>query len=73
MGCALYRGSEGPNPDFNGDGTVGFAGFVQFAANFGQSFGDTGYDSRFDLDGDGEVGLSDCLIFAADFGELGGN
>ena len=68
-----YRGSETPNPDFNGDGAVGFADFIQFAANFGVSRGDTGYDSRYDLDGDGEVGLSDFLVFAKDFGKTSGN
>ena len=65
---APYRESETPNPDFNGDGAVGFADFIQFAANFGQSQGDAEYDSRYDLDGDGEVGFSDFLIFARDFG-----
>ena len=44
---------EIPDPDFNGDGTVGFADFIQFAANFGRSQGDADYDSRYDLDGDG--------------------
>ncbi len=66
---APYRESETPNPDFNADGAVGFADFIQFAANFGLSRGDTGYDSRYDLDGNGEVGFSDFLIFAGDFGK----
>ena len=55
--------------DFDGDGTVGFSDFVQFAAQFGLSQGDTGYDARFDLDGDDEIGFSDFLIFAASFGQ----
>ena len=55
--------------DFDGDGTVGFPDFLQFAAKFGLSQGDTGYDTRFDLDGDGTVGFSDFLIFAESFGE----
>ena len=54
--------------DFDGDGTVGFSDFVQFAAGFSLSRGDAGYDARFDLDGDGNVGFSDFLIFAASFG-----
>ena len=64
-----YLGSDTPNPDFNGDGTIDFADFIQFAANFGLSAGDTGYNSRYDLDDDGEVGFSDFLIFAKNFGQ----
>ena len=59
---------EPPDPDFNGDGAVGFADFIQFAANFGQSQGDAEYDSRYDLDGDGTIGFGDFLIFAKNFG-----
>ncbi|MDE2887843.1 MAG: hypothetical protein OXR72_06480 [Gemmatimonadota bacterium] len=70
---ARYRSSETPNPDFNDDGAVGFADFIQFAANFGLSRGDADYDTRYDLDGDGEVGFSDFLIFARDFGKTMGN
>ena len=65
---ARYRSSETPNPDFNDDGAVGFADFIQFAANFGQSRGDADYDARYDLDGDGAIGLADFLIFANAFG-----
>ena len=54
--------------DFDGDGSVGFSDFLQFAAQFGISQSDVGYDVRFDLDGDGAVGFSDFLIFAASFG-----
>ena len=60
-------------PDFDGDGTVGFTDFVQFAANFGLSQGDLGYDERYDLDDDGLVGLSDYLIFARNFGKTAGD
>ena len=63
------RVSETPTPDFDGDGTVGFSDFVQFASRFGLSQSDAGYDARFDLDGDGAVGFSDFLIFAASFGQ----
>ena len=57
-------------PDFDGDGTIGFSDFVQFAAQFGLGQGDTGYDARFDLDGDdGTVGFSDFLILAGSFGQ----
>ncbi len=58
-------------PDFNGDGTVGFADFVQFAARFGLSQGDAGYDARYDLDGNGTIGFGDFVIFANAFGKEG--
>ena len=57
------------SPDFDGDGTVGFSDFVQFASRFGEQQGDAGFDSRFDLDGDGAIGFSDFLIFARNFGK----
>ena len=56
------------SPDFDGDGTVGFSDFVQFASRFGEQQGDAGFDARFDLDGNGEIGFSDFLIFARNFG-----
>ena len=62
------RVSDTLTADFDGDGTVGFPDFLQFAAQFGLSQGDGGYDARFDLDGDGGVGFSDFLIFASSFG-----
>ena len=40
--------------DFDGDGAVGFSDFLQFVAKYGLSWGDAGYDARFDLDGDGD-------------------
>lgn len=54
--------------DFNGDGSVGFADFLQLAQAFGKKSTDAGFDSRLDLDSDGEVGFSDFLLFAANFG-----
>ena len=56
-------------PDFDGDGSVGFPDFLQFAAKFGLRQGDAAYDARFDLDGNGTIGFSDFLIFAASFGQ----
>ena len=58
-----------PNPDFDGDGTVGISDFLLFAEQFGLSQGDAGYDARFDLDGDGIIGIGDFLIFVEDFGK----
>ena len=56
-------------PDFDGDGTVGFGDFLMFAAVFGRSQGDAGYDAQYDLDGDGVIGFGDFLIFAGAFGK----
>ena len=61
--------SSPPTPDFDGDGTVGFGDFLLFAAAFGQSQGDAGYDARYDLDEDGVIGFGDFLIFAGAFGK----
>ena len=58
-----------PNPDFDGDGTVGFTDFVLFASRFGTEQGDTGFDALFDLDGDGTIGFGDFIVFAAAFGD----
>ena len=55
--------------DFDGDGTVGFPDFLQFAAQVGLSQGDAGYDARFDLNGDGTVEFGDFVIFARSFGQ----
>ena len=54
--------------DFDGDASVGFSDFLQFAQAFGKKSTDAGFDSRLDLDSDGEVGFSDFLLFAANFG-----
>ena len=54
--------------DFDGDGTVGFGDFLQFAQQFGLSPGDAGYEARFDLDGNGTIGFGDFLVFANAFG-----
>ncbi|MDP6039453.1 MAG: hypothetical protein QGG64_12955 [Candidatus Latescibacteria bacterium] len=48
--------------DFDGDGAVGFADFLLFAAAFG------GTDPQFDLNDDGVVGFADFLIFGQAYG-----
>ena len=58
-----------PNPDFDGDGTVGFSDFLLFVAQFGLSRDTEGYDVRYDLDGDGTIGFGDFLLFTNDFGK----
>ena len=69
MGYVAFYHLSIPNPDFDGDGTVGISNFLLFVAQFGASQGDAGYGARFDLDGDGAVGFSDFLIFAGSFGQ----
>ncbi len=58
-----------PSPDFNGDGTVGFADFIAFAEGFGKTAADADFDPRFDLDGDATVGFGDFVIFSSAFGQ----
>ncbi len=66
-----YVTLQSPDPDFDGDGAVGFADFLLFVAQFGSSQGDAGYDARYDLNGDGSIGFGDFLIFANAFGKAG--
>ncbi len=58
----------GLTADFDGDGTVGFNDFLQFAQQFGLSQDDAGFKALYDLDGDSSVGFSDFVIFAGAFG-----
>ena len=55
--------------DLDGDGEVGFGDFVKFAAKYGGTRGQAGFDPRFDLDGDGTIGFADFLVFARAFGK----
>lgn len=65
--ATLYA-SESVVGDFDGDGSVGFPDFLQFAQVYGKHSTDADFDSRFDLDNDGAIGFSDFLIFATSFG-----
>ena len=65
----LQSGPASPTPDFDGDGMVGFADFVQFAGVFGASRGDGTYQAKYDLDSDGTIGFPDFVIFVNDFGK----
>ncbi len=58
-----------PDPDFDGNGVVGFSDFVKFAAKFGLNRRDIGYEVRYDLDRNGTIGFSDFVIFAGAFGK----
>lgn len=63
-----FSKQDGLTADFDGDGTVGFSDFLQFAQQFGLSQGDADFKAQYDLDGNGSVGFSDFLIFAGAFG-----
>lgn len=54
--------------DFNGDGTVDFSDFLEFAKHFGTQQGEKDFEIRFDLTYDGEVGFGDFLAFLGTFG-----
>ena len=56
-------------PDFNRDGVVNFADFLEFAGQFGARQGDGRYDAKYDLDSDGAIGFGDFLIFSSSFGK----
>lgn len=54
--------------DLTGDGMVNFSDFLLFAAAFGKSVGDEGYNPKADLNDDHEVDFADFLLFAQNFG-----
>ena len=62
------RDEPGTTGDFNGDGAVGFADFLLFAAAYGSASGDAGFSARFDLDDSGLVDFADFVRFAAAYG-----
>ena len=69
ISVVLQSGPASLTPDFDGDGMVGFADFVQFAGVFGSSRGDGTYQTKYDLDSDGAIGFSDFVILVNDFGK----
>lgn len=58
---------SGLSADFNDDGRVDFADFLNFADGFGARVGETRFDARFDFDGDDMIGFVDFLEFASQF------
>ncbi|MSS72398.1 MAG: matrixin family metalloprotease [Candidatus Latescibacteria bacterium] len=54
--------------DFDGDGLVDLSDFFLFAAAFGTSTGQSGFEPRFDLNRDNQIGFSDFFLFADLFG-----
>ena len=67
--AAPSPGFEVHRADFDGDGTVALADFLEFASHFGVERDDDSFDARFDLDGDETIGMGDFLQFAAQFGK----
>ena len=58
-----FTAAAGANPDFDGDGEVGFSDFFLFTEAFGSG------NPRFDLDANGRVDFADFFLFAEHFGE----
>lgn len=56
-------------PDFDGDGTVSFSDFLEFAQNFGKKQEDPDFNTKYDLDDSGSVDFGDFLQFAQAFGK----
>ncbi|MDE2886900.1 MAG: SUMF1/EgtB/PvdO family nonheme iron enzyme [Gemmatimonadota bacterium] len=68
-GLVFVYAQSAADADFDGNGIVGFNDFVAFAAKFGTSSGDSGYEAKYDLNGDGQVGFADFVAFARFFGQ----
>jgi hypothetical protein len=49
--------------DYDGDGSIGFGDFVEFASRYGMPRGDAGFQDRFDLNGNGVIGFGDFVSF----------
>ena len=64
-GGGAGAGAEGA--DFDGNGTIDFSDFFQFADAFGKP--GTDESAAFDLDGNGQVDFGDFFIFADAFGK----
>ena len=55
--------------DFDANGQVDFADFLNFASAFGTNVGMADYKTDFDFDSDGQVAFPDFLTFASVFGK----
>jgi hypothetical protein len=67
-GTPTFDPTAGPDVDFNGDGPVDFSDFLLFAAVFGFTSSDTGYEPKFDIDSDGVIGFTDFIAFSQGVG-----
>lgn len=68
----IAGGSVVKTPDFNGNGVVDFPDFLVFAAGFGKTSTDPGFQASIDLNDNGAVDFPDFLIFAQQFGKAVG-
>ena len=66
-----FNATTAPTPDFDGDGTVGFSDFLEFAGRYGTRQGDGRYQVKYDLNRDGAVDFADFLSFAGSYGTSG--
>ena len=69
LSLAARAGDAPAAADFDVSGTVGFPDFIAFAAGFGKSAGQPGFDPSFDFDGDRTVSFGDFIVFARSFGK----
>ena len=69
LAVLTYAGQAATNPgDFDGNGLVNVADFLEFIKVFGKSLSDVGFDARMDFDGNGIVGIPDFLAFIQVYG-----
>ena len=60
---------SGLKADFDGNGVVDLEDFFLFAAYYGQTIDQAGFDARFDLIGNGSIDQEDYSTFAVSFGK----
>jgi len=53
--------------DFNNDNVCDFQDFLLFVQNYGQTFDQASFSTRYDLDSNQEIGFSDFLLFVQSF------
>lgn len=58
----VVHGWSAADRDFDGDGRIGFADYLQFAQAYGSD------QEKYDLNGDGNVGFGDFIMFAPYYG-----
>lgn len=68
-GIAFLGSAVSLSSDFDNSGRVDFPDFLVFAAAFGKSTGQSGFDVKFDLDNSGSVDFPDFLKFVTEFGK----
>ena len=69
IGSADAQTPTATDADFNGNGEVDIADFLQFVDAYGTQTGDASYDAKFDLDNNGVIGIPDFLIFVDLYGQ----